>query len=428
MAIGAKTVITGVGALCATGADPDAIWNAIVAARTGIGPISKWDASSWPIGIAGEITGVSPRTLVPERKLHKYLRRTDMFGLFAAGRAIDESGFAVYRDALQAGPAATYSDRSGVYVGSGGGAHETQYEYFPLFDAAAGSLQTFGRELNSNVSPMWLLQTLPNNVLCHVGIRYQLKGANACFTSHSCSGLLAVVEAHEALRANEADRAVVVAHDALIEPQSVLYYAAAGLLSSEAIRPFDKRRDGSVFGEGAAAIVIETEASARQRSTPILGEILGGAETSDALGLLEIGDDGDGLARAITIALDEADLPVDAVGMIVAHGNGTRRSDRTEAAAIRSVFGAQGPPVTNFKWSFGHLIAASGMIDVVLTLQCLQRGVAPRIGTLDTLDPEFDDLPFAQTATVPTSDIALILNRGFGGGNSALLLRAARQR
>ena len=405
-----------------------AIWNAVIESRSAIGPIAKWDASAWPIDVAGEISGVSKRTLVPNRKLHKYLRLTDMYGLFAASRAIDESGFAAHRDDLQEGPAATYSDRSGVYVGSGGGAHETQYEYFPLLDAAAGSLETFGRELDSNVSPMWLLQTLPNNVLCHVGINYGLKGANACFTSHSCSSLLAVIEAYEALRASEADRAVVVGHDALIEPQSVLQYATAGLLSREAIRPFDANRDGSVFGEGAAAIVIETEASAKERSACVYGEVLAGAETADALGILEIGDDGDGLARAMSNVLEDAEISIDEVGMIVAHGNGTRRSDRTEAAAIRSVFDKDAPPVTNFKWSFGHLIAASGMIDVVLTLECLQRGIVPRIGTLDVLDPEFDDLPFAQESTTLSSDTAMVLNRGFAGTNSAVLLRAARRR
>jgi 3-oxoacyl-[acyl-carrier-protein] synthase-1 len=207
-----------------------------------------------------------------------------------------------------------------------------------------------------------------------------------------------------------------------------LHYAVAGLLSSEALRPFDTHRDGSVFGEGAGAIVVESEASARQRAAPVLGEILGGAETSDALGVLEIGSDGDGLARAIALALDDAGLSAGEVGMIVAHGNGTRRSDRSEAAAIRSVFGAGAPPITAFKWSFGHLIAASGMIDIVLALECLRRGVVPRIGTLHMPDPEFDDLPLAHESGAPGSDVALVLNRGFAGTNSAVLVRADRQR
>jgi len=428
MAGARKAVITGTGALCATGTDPGAILDAVLEGRSGIAPITRWDASAWPAGIAGEIVGVAPRTLVPDRKLHKYIRRTDMYGLYAASGAVDACGFATHRDGLDEAAAATYSDRSGVFVGSGGGAHETQYDFFPLFNAADGSLEAFGRELDSNVSPMWLLQTLPNNVLCHVGIRYGLKGTNACFTSHSAGGLLSLLEALEALRADEADRTVVVAHDALIEPQSVLYYAGAGLLAREALRPFDVRRDGSVFGEGAAAVVVETESSARERGAPVFGELLGGAETCDGLGVLEIGDDGDGLARAIALALDDAGVDVGEVGMIVAHGNGTRRSDRTEATAIRAVFGAAAPPVTSFKWSFGHLIAASAMIDVVLALACLRRAVVPRIATLDMPDPEFDDLPIAHRPSEPVGDVALVLNRGFAGTNSAALVRAARQR
>jgi 3-oxoacyl-[acyl-carrier-protein] synthase-1 len=427
MAGAVKAVVTGAGAICATGTDPEAIWDAVVEGRSGIAPIAQWDASAWPVGIAGEITDVSPRTLVPDRKLHKFIRRTDMFGLFAASSAIDASGFAAYRDGLDDDAATAFSDRSGVFVGSGGGAYQTQYDYFPLFDEARGELEVFGRELETNVSPMWLLRTLPNNVLCHIGIRYGLKGTNACITSHAAGSLLAVVEALDALRGDEADRTVVVAHDALVEPQSVLYYARAGLLARDALRPFDASRDGSVLGEGAAAIVVETEPSARERAAPILGDILGGAETSDGLGVLEIGEDGDGLASAIALAFDDAGVDAGEVGMIVAHGNGTRRSDRTEAAAIRSVFGTGAPPVTSFKWSFGHLIAASGMIDVVLALACLRCGVVPGIATLESPDPEFEDLPLSREACEPRGDVALVLNRGFAGTNSAVLVRAARQ-
>ncbi len=231
---------------------------------------------------------------------------------------------------------------------------------------AEENLPAFGRELSSTVNPMWLLRTLPNNVLGHIGIRHGFKGANACITNHSIGGTLAVIEAMEALRTGEADRALAVGHDAPIEPQMVLYYHDVGLLAKDTIRPFDARRDGSLFGEGAAALVLETEASARQRNAAMLGEVLGGGSATEAQGLLAIRDDGDGLARAIETALDDAGLRAADVGMIVAHGNGTRQSDASEAAAIRRVFGAGAPPVTAFKWAFGHLIAAAGIIEAVL--------------------------------------------------------------
>ncbi len=120
---------------------------------------------------------------------------------------------------------------------------------------AKGDLITFGRELSNTVNPMWLLRTLSNNVLGHIGIKWTLKGANACITNHSVGGILAVIEATEALRTGEADRAVAVGHDAPIEPQMVIYYHRLGLLASEALLPFDSRRDGSLFGEGAGALV-----------------------------------------------------------------------------------------------------------------------------------------------------------------------------
>jgi 3-oxoacyl-[acyl-carrier-protein] synthase-1 len=375
--------------------------------------------------MAAELAAVEPRTLVPDRKLHKLIRRTDMLGLYAASQAIDASGFAAHRDTLAAEAAEAFSDRCAVFVGSGAGAYHTQYDFFPLMSEAAGSLEAFGRELGANVNPMWLLRTLPNNVLCHVGIRYRLKGTNACITNHSVSGTLAVIEAVAALREGEADRAVAVAHDAPIEPQMVLYYGHAGLLAKDALRPFDAGRDGSLFGEGAGALVLETEAAARERSAPVLGEVLGGAEASEGLGLLAISAGGAALARAISLALEGAGIAPAEVGMIVAHGNGTRQSDESEAAAIRAVFGRRAPPVTSFKWSYGHLIAASGMIDTVMALLALRRGSVPGIATLRELDPLLEGLPVSAAAQPARSDVALVLSRGFAGTNAALLVRAA---
>jgi 3-oxoacyl-(acyl-carrier-protein) synthase len=127
---------------------------------------------------------------------------------------------------------------------------------------------------------MWLLRTLPNNVLGHVGIRHGLKGPNACITNHSISGTLAIVEAMESLREGKADRAVAVGHDSSIEPQTILYCHQIGLLAENTIRSFDVHRDGSVFGEGAGALVLETEAAAQSRGANVLGEVLGGGSTS----------------------------------------------------------------------------------------------------------------------------------------------------
>jgi len=420
--------VTGAGALCAAGKDPAQIWEAVQAGRSAISPIRQWDTTQWPRRIGGEIADLDPVGLLKDRKIQKFIRRSDVFGLYAADRAIEASGIAAHRATLDEAAAATFSDRTGVYVGSGGGSYQSQYDYFPLLTAADGELKRFGAELGDTVNPMWLLQTLPNNVLGHVGIRHGLKGPNACITNHSVSGMLAIVEAMEGLRHGEADRAVAVGHDAPIEPQVILYYHGAGLLAQELIRSFDARRDGSLFGEGAAALVLETEASAAGRGATALGEVLGSGCTSDAEGLLAIREDGAGLTEAILGALEDAHLRPSDVGMIVAHANGTRQSDASEAAAILQVFGAGAPPVTGFKWAFGHLIAASGVIETVQALWALRSRTVPGIATLRELDPSFAQLPASASTRAPRSDVALIVSRGFGGTNAALLVRAASLR
>ena len=419
-----RIVITGSGAVCAAGAAPDDILATVLAGRCAIGPIRQWDTTHWPTHVAGEIPDFNARAMVDDRKLHKLIRRTDLVGLYAAGRAIERSGIIGERDALSPAEAATYSDRSGVIVGSGGGNFENQYDYFPLLTEAHGDLRVFGRELSSVVNPMWLLRTLPNNVLGHIGIRYGLKGTNACITAHSVGGLLAVIEAFEALRSGEADRVVAVGHETPIEPQMVLYYYRLGLLASETLRPFDAARDGSQFGEGAGALVLETEASAARRGAEVLGEVLGGGYATEGEGLVAIRDDGDGPARAIAQALDDAGLAPADVGMIVAHANGTRPSDASEAAAIRTVFGNAAPPVTGFKWAFGHLIAAAGIVEAVLALAALRANVVPGIATLRELDPACAGLPVSAGPQAPRSKVALVLCRGFAGTNAALLVRA----
>ena len=421
-----RVVITGSGSICGSGKQPDEIWNALCAGRSSFAPIAQWDASHCPSPLASEITDYDARALVEDRKIHKLTQRTDILGLYAADRAIEAAGLTAQRAQMDDADVERFNERTGVYVGSGGGTYQISYEFFPLLTAAAGNLHTFGAELTATVNPMWLLRTLPNNVLCHIGIRYGFKGPNACVTNHAVSGALAVAEAAAALRHGEADRAVTVGHHSGIEPQASLYYFSVGLLAQDALRPFDSARAGSLHGEGAAALVLETEATAHARGATILGQFLGSGCTTEAEGLLSVRDDGDGLARAIDLALSDAGLGAADVGMIVAHGNGTRRSDASEAAAIRRIFGTQIPPVTAFKWAFGHLTAAAGIIDTVLALISLQRGAVPGIATLRELDPECGELPVSAGVQVPRSDVALVLCRGFAGMNVALLMRAPR--
>ncbi|MBU6486070.1 MAG: 3-oxoacyl-ACP synthase [Betaproteobacteria bacterium] len=424
MSMPARILIAGSGAVCGLGMDPAAMLDAILAGRSAIAPITRWDATGWPVTHAAEIADFNPRVLVDDRKLHKFIRRTDLVGIYAGDRAAEAAGYAQHRETLDEASSARFADRSGVYVGSGGGAFENQYDYFPLMSETGDDLRAFGAKLAETVNPMWLLRTLPNNVVCHVGIRNRLKGANACITNHSVGGSLAVIEAAEALKAGEADRAIAIGHDTPFEPQNILYYHRCGLLAPDALRPFDAAREGSVLGEGAGALALETEAALAARGGRAIGEVLGGGHVSEATGLLAIRDDGDGVSRAIALALADAGIAAADVGMIVAHGNGTLQSDASEALGIRRVFGDACPPVTAFKWALGHLIAAAGIVEATIALCALRAKVVPGIAPLATPDPVCAGLPISRKPQAPRSDIALVLCRGFAGTDAALLVRA----
>ena len=421
----ARVVITGVGGVSGAGRDPEAMLDAIIDGRSAIRPIEGFDTTGWPVTQAAEIVDFNARALVDDRKLHKLIRRTDLFGIYAGDRAAEAAGYAAHRATLAADASNAFADRTGIYVGSGAGAFENQHDFFPLMSESHGDLKAFGRQLADTVNPMWLLRTLPNNVLCHVGIRNQLKGTNACITNHSVGGTLAVIEAAEALRHGEADRALAIGHETPIEPQNILFYHRCGLLAADGLRPFSRERSGSLFGEGAGALALETHDAAHARGAPVLGEVLGGGSVGDALGLLAIRDDGDGVVRAIEAALDDAGIERRDIGMIVAHGNGTSLSDASEATALQRVFGARCPPVTAFKWALGHLIAAAGILETTLALAALRRSIVPGIATLTSPAPECAGLPLSRASQRPASDVALIICRGFAGTDAALVVRAA---
>ena len=409
-----RIVFTGHGAVCAAGATVEQIWDALQAGRSALAPLRRYDIHDWPARLAGEVTVVDERGLVADRKLHKMVWRTDLLGLYAAGQAIAHACLPAERDAA-------YNDRTGVFVGSGGGSYQINHVFFPVLTTAAGSLPVFGREFSASVKPMWLLRTLPNNVVCHVGIRHGFKGPNACITNHCVGGVMAVAEAAATIRQGDADRALAAGHDNPLDPETIFHYHELGLLDPAAIRPFDRDRQGTILGEGAAAVLLETAADARARGATILGEFLGAGCVTEASGIVDVRPDGDGLVRAVQLALAEAGLQPRDVGCIIAHGNGTRASDASEAAAIHRLFGADTPPVTAFKWAFGHTLAAAGILDLVLALHALRHRRLPGLATLRV--PEFP-LPVTTAEQTPRAPVALLLCRGFGGMNTALLVRA----
>lgn len=418
-----KLVFTGSGIVNGSGSSVEEVWEQVSSGTSSVRPYEQWDGTNWPVKVASEVK-LRPRDLVPERKLHKSISKTDMFGIYAAEQAIGASGVLDQRDSLGEAEVEQFNDRSGLIVGSGAGSYSSNYDFFPLMEEVDTALPKFGQELGNMVTPMWLLRNLPNNVLCHVGIRSQLKGTNACITNQCSSGIMAVAESAAAIWNGEADRIVAAGHDDPFEPEMVLQFHELGLMSGEAPRPFDRNRDGTVFGQGAAAVVIEKEEEARSRGATIFGEFLGFGCCSEATGILDLDPEGDGVFRAIGQALADGGLAPSDVGMICAHGNGTPASDRSEALGIRAVFGDAIPPVTSFKWAYGHMIGASGIADLVLTLKALRTRTVPGVATLREIESEIADFPVQTAPSETTGDVALVICRGFGGMNVVLAVRA----
>ena len=423
MATSSRVVITGLGAICASGKTPDEVLESLTQENICITKLQGVDQSAWPCQIDRSVS-ISSRDLINDRKLLKLIKKTDVLGIYSAEQAMASSQVLLYRDSLNPGDKALFSERFGLYVGTSGASYNMQHDFLSLICASNNDMNKFGARLDEFVSPMWLLQNLPNNVLCHVGIRNKLKGPNCCITNQGTSGMLAIIEALEAIRAGDADRAVAVGHDVPTDPQNILYYQSVGLLSDGELRPFASNSSGTILGEAGAALMLESFEAATSRSAVIYAEILGKGCTSEAQGLLPVRRDGDGLARAIGLALDESGLQPHEIGMIVCHGNGTEASDHSEVSAIRTVFGFNPPPITSFKWAFGHTLAASGCIDAVISILALRRKLVPPIPLSAGLDPSLKDLPIAIAPMEPISDVSLIISRGFGGQNSTLIIRA----
>ena len=413
-------VITGFGCLTASGADVAATWEAVLSGESGIREAATWDSSGWPHQLAGEIKDYRPRELVSDRKLLKFITRQDVIGLNAVSQAVAHSRIIEHRDGL-ADPT-SFNDRTGVFVGSPATKYRYQHDYLSPLANAAGDSQEFGVRAMEDVHPMWLLRALPNNVLAYVGIQYGFKGANANVTAHGISGSQAIAEACRYLRDGAIDQAIVVGYDSASELEALPYYASVGLLSSRGLRPFDRNRDGTVLGEGAGALVLETRDAADRRGAKIYGEVLGSSVVAEAEGVLSVREDGEGVSRAIRLALEDSGKSPDEIGMISAHANGTRVSDAAEARAFTEIFGAATIPVTGFKWSLGHTIAASGAIESILALLCLADGRAPGIPTLEELSPDCQGANVSAAEQKPRSSVGLVVSRAFAGLNSCIVL------
>ena len=419
-----RVFITGRSALTACGTTAHDTWAAVMAGETGIGEITQSDLSTWTHRLGGEIKDFQPAKMLPDRKLIKVISRQDVMGINAAMQAVEHSQLLSYRDTLDS--ADEFNDRTGVFVGSPGNKYYQQYDFLPLVAKTGGDMQQFAKQLFSEVHPMWLLRILPNNVLAYTGITYGFKGVNQNVTNHAVGGTQALIEAYHAIKTGQADRAVVVSYDVGPEPQALFYYDKLGVLSARHLKPFDHDHDGTVLAEGAAAIVLESEASARARQATCYGELAGGLSASENTGLFSIEAEGEHLALLLSRLLEQQQLSPADVGFVVAHGNGNPKSDCSETHAIRRVFGEYEVPVTAFKWATGHTLCASGVVDAVLTTYAMNEKCIPGIAPLEQVAADCQGLNAASEtrALAHGKPNAVLISRGYASMNACLVIKA----
>lgn len=417
-----RVFITGLSALTSCGDTADQTWDSILAGQDGLAEITQWDVSSWSVKIGGELKNFQPAKMLPDRKLIKVISRQDVMGINAAVQAVEHSGMIAYRDQLAEQD--DFNDQTAVYVGSPGNKYFQQYDFLPLL-AKTNDMQQFAEHLFEEVHPMWLLRILPNNVLAYTGITYGFKGPNHNVTNHAVGGAQAILEAYHAIEQGQAERAVVVAYDMGVEPQALFYYDKLGVVSDRHLKPFDKDHDGTVLAEGAAALVLESEASALARKATCYAEIVGGMSASEASGLFSIESEGDALGALLQRTLASCELELDDINFVVAHGNGNSKSDISEAKAIQNIFADQQIPVSAFKWATGHTLCASGVLDAVLTTYVLRNQCLPGVANFEELSEQCNGLNVtASHRSLTQCQYGLMLNRGFASMNACLVLKA----
>ncbi|MEZ4239446.1 MAG: beta-ketoacyl-ACP synthase II [Myxococcota bacterium] len=420
-----RVVVTGLGCITPCGLDVASTWDAMVAARSGIGPLTRFDASDWPSRIAGEVKGfVVDRTL--GARAAKRLGLFMQYAIVAADEAMGDAGFDLSQvrdrsDADAERPAGhgwPDPDRLGVYVGSGiGGIPEIVEQAEELAD---GGYRT--------VSPLFIPRCLINLAAGQVAIRFQAQGPSLCVATACAVGNHAIGEAWRAIRDDEADVIVAGGTEAGLTPLGYGGFMNMKALSrrndepTRASRPFDAERDGFVMSEGSGVVVLEELEHARARGARIYCELRGYGSTTDAHHVTAPAPGGAGAARCMQRALRSAGLDPSHVAYVNAHGTSTPQNDPAETAAIRTAFGAHADRlmVSSTKGVTGHLLGAAGGIEAVATCLALARGVVPPTANLEHPDPacDLDYVPL----TAREVPIAAALSNGFGfGGTNAVL-------
>ncbi|MBA7619090.1 3-oxoacyl-[acyl-carrier-protein] synthase 2 [subsurface metagenome] len=407
-----RVVITGLGCVTALGDSTDALFAALCAGKSGISDIESFDVSAFSVRFGGEIKNFDPTKHIEQRQA-KRMDRFTQFAVVAACQAVDDSGLDFSKEDLF---------RSGVIVGTGiGGIKEIEQQHLRLLHKGPGKL-----------SPFCVPRLMANAAGGNIAIHYGLRGPNFCVSSACASGTHAIGEAFCNIIAGRSDVVITGGSEAALTPVGLASFCAAKSLSTRndnpatASRPFDKDRDGFVLSEGAAVLVLEELDHAKKRGAHIYAELLGYSATDDGYHITAPLPDGAGAATAMQLALADAGVEKEKVDYINAHGTGTELNDIAESTAIRAVFGdhAYKLLISSTKGSLGHLLGASGAVELIVCIKAIEESVIPPTVNLENPDERCDlkmDFVPLQARKAAIS-VAMSNSFGFGGHNACLVV------
>jgi len=409
-----RVVVTGVGAVTPVGNTAEEFWAALIQGKSGIGPVTRFDASSLPTRIAGELKGFDPLRYIDkkdDRKLDPFLK----YAIACAAMAVEDAGLNVER---------VDRTRFGVLVGSGIGGITTLLETHKV-------LLEKGPD---RVSPFFIPMLIINMASGLISMRFGARGPNSSVVTACATGNHAIGDAMRIIQRNDADVMIAGGSEAIILPLTFAGFCQMKAMSTRnddpgrASRPFDATRDGFVCGEGGGLLVLESLDHALARDARIYAEVVGYGMTGDAHHMTAPDPEADGASRAMSLALRDAGVEPTSVGYINAHGTSTLYNDKSETMAIKRVFGdhARKLAVSSTKSMTGHLLGDAGGIEAIATAFAIHHGILPPTINYETPDPDCDLDYVPNQARKQDVEIALSNAFGFGGTNATLVLRKYR--
>ena len=408
---GNRVVVTGLGCISPIGNTVDEYWDNLLNGVSGVGRITAFDPEGLPVQIAAEVKGFDPGDYM-DRKAARRMERFSQFSIAAAGQALSDAG-------LQVDDSNAWD--VGAIIATGGGG----------IRAVANETETLVTRGWERVGPMMVPLMIANMASCQVSMTYGIKGPVVTNTAACAAGVYSMFEALHFLRRGDVKAVVAGGTESAVLPLAFISMARTGALSKRnddprtASRPFDKDRDGFVFGEGAGILVLETLDHARSRGARILAELCGASITGDAFHVSQPEPSGESARRAIVQAIADAETRPDEIDYVCAHGTGTPANDSTETKVLKMALGehAYRIPMSSVKSMIGHLLGAAGALSAVATVKALQTGCIPPTINQFTPDPECDlDYVPWKPRHVPIRT-AIVNGFGFGGQNSVAVFR-----